>query len=274
VDYEDDSEISAASEDTVRVGCKGGPLRFNPGPPFAVGDRILCELPGDVLQKAFVLVAAHPTYKIRTERGRTVTTHFGESRLKGSYAPGQFAEDVIYPFGDINTDKLKMGSYGIHVDSQIDSLRKVKEAKDFAKAVKADDAEIPLWLWNDRIRSENASQEERERLFTWLRVLGHGRYVRALTRDSAAYMLARHGSGWQTKARRSKAGPLTERGRNREAIASMLWHNGHTSWFEFNAGSRLIHFRFPMLYREEAQDGVAVWVERPGPITRERLSRR
>jgi hypothetical protein len=30
------------------------------------------------------------------------------------------------------------------MDSQIKSLRKIKEAKEFAKAVKADDAEVPV----------------------------------------------------------------------------------------------------------------------------------
>ena len=47
-----------------------------------------------------------------------------------------------------------MGSYGILVDSQIKSLRKIKEAKEFAKAVKANDAEVPTQLWNDRIKTK------------------------------------------------------------------------------------------------------------------------
>jgi hypothetical protein len=49
----------------------------------------------------------------------------------------------------------------------------------------------------------------------------------------------------------------------------MLWHNVHTNWFEFHAGSRLIHFHFPARYRTMACDGVPVWFERLGPTTRE-----
>ncbi len=51
--------------------------------------------------------------------------------------PGEFApeQDDLFLKKKANK-KLKMGSYGIHVDSQLEALRKVKEAKEFAKAVK------------------------------------------------------------------------------------------------------------------------------------------
>jgi hypothetical protein len=35
-----------------------------------------------------------------------------------------------------------------------------KEAKEFAKAIKADNAEIPVYLWNDRIWSPGIIREE------------------------------------------------------------------------------------------------------------------
>jgi hypothetical protein len=55
--------------------------------------------------------------------------------------PSEFAPEQDDPFLKENANKkLKMGSYGIHVDSQLEALGKVKEAKEFAKAVKADDA--------------------------------------------------------------------------------------------------------------------------------------
>jgi hypothetical protein len=45
----------------------------NPGPPFKVGDVILCDIPGQLwgmdpnvacLQQGFVMETAHPSYKI------------------------------------------------------------------------------------------------------------------------------------------------------------------------------------------------------------------
>ena len=43
-------------------------------------------------------------------------------------------------------ESAKLGSCGIHEDAQRESLLKMEEAKEFAKAVKADDAKIPLFL--------------------------------------------------------------------------------------------------------------------------------
>jgi hypothetical protein len=51
--------------------------------------------------------------------------------------------------------------------------------------------------------------------------------------------------------------------------ANLLWHSTHTSWFEYNAGLRCVHFRFPERYCKEAQDGVRPFFEKPGPITRQ-----
>jgi hypothetical protein len=67
----------------------------------------------------------------------------------------------------------------------------------------------------------------------------------------------------------SRGGELMELGRDQEAISSMLRHTTHTNWFEFQAGSRLVHLRFPICYRAMAQDGVPVWFEPTGPTTRE-----
>ncbi len=67
----------------------------------------------------------------------------------------------------------------------------------------------------------------------------------------------------------SKDDMSTELGRDPEAIAGMLWHNVHTTWFDFHAGSRLVHLCFSILFRTMARDGVPVWFKCPGPTTRE-----
>jgi hypothetical protein len=109
----------------------------NLGPPFAVGDVIMCDVCGTAgLQQAFVLSANHPKYRLCLEEGRMVGTHIGEAWMSLRWAPGEFADDQDDPFARVQTNcKLKMGSYGIQVDLQFESLRKIKEAKEFAKAV-------------------------------------------------------------------------------------------------------------------------------------------
>jgi hypothetical protein len=56
----------------------GPSLVNNPGPPFKLGDVILCNIPGQLwgmepkvacLQQGFVMEAAHPSYKIQLEQG-------------------------------------------------------------------------------------------------------------------------------------------------------------------------------------------------------------
>jgi hypothetical protein len=67
----------------------GPALRLNPGPPFAVGDVIMCDVPGHALgmdpmglQRGFDLEADHPIYQIRLETGVRVHTNVGESWLR------------------------------------------------------------------------------------------------------------------------------------------------------------------------------------------------
>ena len=62
----------------------GPSTMMNPGPPFKVGDVILCNIPGHLwgmdpmvnwLQREFVMEADHPCYKIRMEKEATVWTN-------------------------------------------------------------------------------------------------------------------------------------------------------------------------------------------------------
>ena len=252
----------------------------NPGPPFKVGDVILGDVPGHLwgmdpkvswLQRCFILQANHPNYKIRMEKGATLWTNTTESYLIARWAMGegtQFAEDADDPFADLRADpSLHYGSYGVHVDSQMDSLKKIAEAKEFAKAVKADDAEVPKYLWNDRVRCPpGVTKAQRDIALEAFRKLGHRWFLQGLVRDCLAYVRITHRTMWE-KPRRFKVGELTKLGKDREAIASILWHSVNTSWFDYHAGSTLVHFRFPPRYREMARDGVEVFFEKPGPTT-------
>ena len=290
---DEDTVTSVASEATL---CRGGAGRDggveehefgpspakNPGPPFKEGDVILCDIPGQLwgmdpkiscLQRGFIMQADDPNYKIRLEQGATVWTNRSESWLRPRWAMGpgtEFAEDVDDPFADLRNDPtLRFGSYGVHINAQCDALKKIAEAKEFAKAVKADDAAVPKHLWNDRISCPpGVTEAQRDVALEGFRKLGHMWFLRGLVRDCVDYIRSSYGSSWR-KARHTKDGELTSLGKDREAIADILWHSVNTSWFDYLAGSTLIHFRFPTMYREMARDGVEVFFEKPGPTTRE-----
>jgi hypothetical protein len=75
-------------------------------------------------------------------------------------AVGDWTDDKDDPFADLRANpNLKIGSYGIHVDAQHNALTKIVEAKAFAKAVKADDTEVPVYLWKNWIKTQSSLTE-------------------------------------------------------------------------------------------------------------------
>ncbi len=101
-----------------------------------------------------------------------------------------------------------------------------------------------------------AAAETRNAAFDEIRRLAFQLFMSNLLTDCVRHMAKSHGKNWSTKPRKvTKGGTINELGRDRDTIANMLWHSTHTNWFEYNAGSRLIHFRFPKQYRKEVRDG-------------------
>jgi hypothetical protein len=154
-----------------------------------------------------------------------------------------------------------MGSNGIHGDAQWDSLLKVEEAND---------AEIPPVLWNNQIKAPGVTKERRNSALDSFCKWGFAWFMRGLRRDCTWYMQETHSEDWCSMLCRHPGGgnTLTELGLDQQAISSMLWHASHTTWFEFHAGSRLVHHCFPIKYRQMAQDGVPVFFESPGLATK------
>ncbi len=77
----------------------------------------------------------------------------------------------------------------------------MEESTDFAKAVKADDAEIPIHLWNDRVKAPGISKERRDKGLVGLRKLGFRRFRKVLLRDCSAYLMSTYGADWERKPR-------------------------------------------------------------------------
>ena len=118
-------------------------------------------------------------------------------------------------------------------------------------------------MWNDPVKASGVSKERRDKALVGLRKLRFRRFRKVLLRDCSAYLASAYGADWERKPHQKRGGERTELDRDQGAITIMLWHSTHTNWFEFNAGSRLVHFRFLERYRKEARDGVKVFFERP-----------
>jgi hypothetical protein len=156
------------------------------------------------------------------------------------------------------------------------------------KAVKADDAEVPVYLWDNEIIGDDPS-ERKKRALNQFRQLGLQWLWRMLFGDCLEQLRSKFGEAWEViilntptgevrvRVRdwellplRPPLGKLSRVGKEREAMQGLLWHAAEASWFEYNAGSRLYHFRFPLRYQCIAHDGVPIFFERPGPSTMQR----
>ena len=86
-----DTVVSVALKETLRgrTSCQGthGILeahkiretRYNPVPPFAMGDIIMANMGKHWLQQGFVVKLNHPQYQLRLESGATESTSMQEA---------------------------------------------------------------------------------------------------------------------------------------------------------------------------------------------------
>ena len=134
------------------------------------------------------------------------------------------------------------------------------------KATKADDAEVPVYLWNRRIIGENP-EEAKVKAMSGYRIFGLRLFWRALKNDCIDVLRKKFGPDWMSLPRKGVDGNLTRVGKEVDAIKNLLWHATEASWFEYHSGSRIYHFRFPLRYQKIARDGVPIFFEKPGPST-------
>mmetsp|Transcript_11711 Transcript_11711/g.19385 ORF Transcript_11711/g.19385 Transcript_11711/m.19385 type:complete len:1450 (-) Transcript_11711:1434-5783(-) len=161
------------------------------------------------------------------------------------------------------------------------SVDSIAEDKKFSKAVKSDDAEVPVHLWNDRLfntkvnsnNTASSSEPSRVNAANKLRELGLRMYRRSLRKDCLTRVNTRFGKGWQTAPRHKPDGTLTELGIELHALTNILWYAGEATWFEHKSGSTLHYFRFPPIYQKIAKDGVPIFFEKKGPASMKRQAR-
>jgi hypothetical protein len=145
-----------------------------------------------------------------------------------------------------------------------DTLKAITKATIGLKAVKADDAEVPVYLWNMRSLGEDP-EEKKLTALAGFRKFGLRLFWRGLFKDCIARLKDKFGVAWNLMLLRTESGRLSRVGKEKEAMRHLLWHATEASWFEYNRGSQVYHFRFPLRYQKMAGDGVPVFFEKPGP---------
>ena len=73
------------------------------------------------------------------------------------------------------------------VDAQLESLRRIRDAKESAKSVKTDDAEVPVYMWNKRVGGCSVEQRDKALIGFWK--FGLIMFVKGLRSDCTAHLI-------------------------------------------------------------------------------------
>jgi hypothetical protein len=213
--------LEAEADQLLRMGavCRTAPCKSL----WAFGQSMLC----------FGLLSG-PSWNVQA-KGQERTGRLGFGMLldkEGQRAAGEAAEQ--------EDERLRRG------------LREIKAAK-------ADDAEVPVYLWNERVlrnTQPNRCSQEVARGLDFIRShLLLPRWRVNLLRGFLKYMGEEHGAGWKLDLH-----PGPELSRDLAAGRDALTKGMGTSWWNWDAGSSLFFWRWPRSFRTEARDGTPIWV--------------
>ena len=143
------------------------------------------------------------------------------------------------------------------------------------KAVKHDDAEIPVFLWNDRCFDTGPSKwsliprHKFDKALNGFRVLGLKWWKRTLRKSLINYFRIRWWRFWypflKGKPIKFKAsqintlGDVREFDKDREAGCDCLFYASYATWWEWKKGSRLFFWRWSPEFSLQARDGMPMY---------------
>jgi hypothetical protein len=149
--------------------------------------------------------------------------------------------------------------------SHLALFAKLKMEHNLAKAVKSDDAEVPIYLWDQAVWKGPPSEAKKAALVT-LRWCMLGGYQQRLWLDARKYLRECHGANWPEQIHKGSARAIEDG----EVVHDILWRSAGNDWFEYPLGSRLIFFPFSARYCIQAMRGVKVLYMRKGPSSKQR----
>jgi hypothetical protein len=174
---------------------------------------------------------------------------------------GVSGESSAHPAPRVSHD-LDLGA----TQTLVDPAARPTDGFDFSIAVKADKAETPIFLWDERIWSlEYHSPCQRQNFLerflarcplTALRGFMLSRWRLRLTRSFVTYMRSCYGDAWSLCERAAK---------EREVGRDCLHRVAMADWWEWKDGSALFFWRWPRYARSLALLGHKPWFSSPPP---------
>jgi hypothetical protein len=144
-------------------------------------------------------------------------------------------------------------------------LNELKDKHNIVKAVKADDAKVPVELWDEAMCRQPPTVKQQRALLI-LRGFMLRLYCLQLWQDARTFLKREHGDDWLRKIHAKGSGAAEDA----KAMRDILWQASENDWFEYPAGLRLIFFRFPARHRTQAKRGVKVMFTCKGPSAKQR----
>ncbi len=125
------------------------------------------------------------------------------------------------------------------------------------KATKADDAEVRVYLWNERIRSPLDETEVKalDTIRRWM----HRVWCKLIRVDFEWWFETEH------KAKPSAKIMCEEAKRDLEAARDCISRCWRSDWWEWKVGSRPHFWQWPKDYQESIRDGIKLWIK--GKVT-------
>ena len=198
-------------------------------------------------------------YKIRKEVVDSVAVLFRPEGGRGQKRQTELESPLAR-----REKKSRTGSIDCQEEATIGETElgpEVEDSERNLKAVKHDDAAIPYFLWDDRIRAGLSaawsSSRHLDRLLTVLRKLACQRWKRLVSISCWKWFR-------QERERREASG-LAPEGRSVTACVSAMDHASRSSWWDWDHGSSVFFWRFPPEWQLDMRDGLAPRFTGPAP---------
>lgn len=137
--------------------------------------------------------------------------------------------------------------------------------------MKADDAEVPKHLWNERVLAEIPGLipgPEHIAALDTIRGMCTLYWRRKVTRSFIRYMESKHGLDWGRRQRLDELVRSSELRQDVVAGLDCLTRTWKANWWEWLGGSQLFFWRWTEEYRLQAQDGVPIYIKGSLPCFR------
>jgi hypothetical protein len=151
------------------------------------------------------------------------------------------------------------------VDMTPEILAQLKQEHNLEKAVKPDNLEVPVGLWDAAVCKRDPAPIKKKAL-TSLQGFMLCLYQRQLWQEARGYLINNHRKDWILEMKRKNQRVAKET----DAIRDIIWRAAKNEWFKYPASLRLIFFCFPDCYRTQALRGVRVLFTSKGPTSKKK----